>query len=156
MDVSLSRVRNKGATDAKLTIVVDGYNAPVTAGNFVDLVDKKFYDKMDVQRADGFVVQTGDPGGDVSYMTISFGNKQTTVDLRIKLNMILMHCIRWHASTTWGMRMRITIAICLSWNEIKMKMCAPSRCLQHNQIDYSSAPFLENQLLLYGDVQKNI
>lgn len=72
MDVSLERVRNKGAADAKLYIVVDGYNAPVTAGNFVDLVDKKFYDGMDVQRADGFVVQTGDPGGDVRTYCLSF------------------------------------------------------------------------------------
>lgn len=77
MDVSLSRVRNKGAADAKLTIVVDGYNAPLTAGNFVDLVDKKFYDGMDVQRADGFVVQTGDPGGDVR-LTESFLRRRAT------------------------------------------------------------------------------
>ena len=41
-----------------LTIVADGYNAPVTAGNFVDLAAKKFYDGMEIQRADGFVVQT--------------------------------------------------------------------------------------------------
>ena len=66
MDVSLKEVRNKGKADGKLRIVVDGYNAPLTAGNFVDLVDKKFYDGMDIQRADGFVVQTGDPGTDVS------------------------------------------------------------------------------------------
>lgn len=62
----MKEVRNRGKFDAKLLMVVDGYNAPVTAGNFVDLVDKKFYDGMDVQRADGFIVQTGDPGGDVS------------------------------------------------------------------------------------------
>ena len=48
-----------------MRIVVDGYNAPVTAGNFVDLVDRKFYDSMQIQRADGFVVQTGDPDGPV-------------------------------------------------------------------------------------------
>ena len=48
-----------------MRIVVDGYNAPLTAGNFVDLVDQKFYDGMAVQRADGFVVQTGDPEGPV-------------------------------------------------------------------------------------------
>lgn len=65
MDVSLKEVRNRGKFDAKLLIVVDGYNAPITAGNFVDLVDKKFYDGMEIQRADGFIVQTGDPGGDV-------------------------------------------------------------------------------------------
>ena len=28
------------------------------AGNFVDLAAKKFYDGMEIQRADGFVVQT--------------------------------------------------------------------------------------------------
>ena len=65
MDVSMQEVRNRGKFDGKLLMVVDGYNAPLTAGNFVDLVDKKFYDGMEVQRADGFIVQTGDPGGDV-------------------------------------------------------------------------------------------
>jgi len=64
MNVSLKEVRNKGKFTGNLTIVVDGYNAPVTAGNFVDLVDKKFYDGMEIQRADGFIVQTGDPGDD--------------------------------------------------------------------------------------------
>ncbi|QDZ25059.1 cyclophilin-type peptidyl-prolyl cis-trans isomerase [Chloropicon primus] len=46
-----------------MTMVVDGYNAPVTSGNFVDLVRRKFYDGMEIQRSDGFVVQTGDPSG---------------------------------------------------------------------------------------------
>lgn len=46
-----------------LTMVVDGYNAPITGGNFVDLVKRKFYDGMEIQRSDGFVVQTGDPSG---------------------------------------------------------------------------------------------
>eukprot|EP00327_Prymnesium_parvum_P003851 CAMPEP_0182836512 /NCGR_PEP_ID=MMETSP0006_2-20121128/22151_1 /TAXON_ID=97485 /ORGANISM="Prymnesium parvum, Strain Texoma1" /LENGTH=405 /DNA_ID=CAMNT_0024965157 /DNA_START=65 /DNA_END=1282 /DNA_ORIENTATION=- len=40
---------------------VDGYTAPITAGNFVDLVQKGFYNGMHIQRSDGFVVQTGDP-----------------------------------------------------------------------------------------------
>lgn len=31
-------------------IVLDGYNAPVTAGNFVDLVERHFYDGMEIQR----------------------------------------------------------------------------------------------------------
>ena len=48
---------------AELTIVIDGYNAPLTAGNFVDLVQKGFYDKLPIDRADGFVVQAGDPDG---------------------------------------------------------------------------------------------
>ena len=29
-----------------MTIVVDGYNAPVTAGNFVDLVNRGFYNGL--------------------------------------------------------------------------------------------------------------
>lgn len=49
--------------EAKMTMVIDGYAAPVTAGNFIDLVTKGFYDNMEIQRSDGFVVQTGDPKG---------------------------------------------------------------------------------------------
>ncbi|GLI69788.1 hypothetical protein VaNZ11_014487 [Volvox africanus] len=45
------------------TVVLDGYNAPVSAGQFLDLVLRKFYDGMEIQRADGFVVQFGDPEG---------------------------------------------------------------------------------------------
>ena len=37
-----------------------------SAGDFVDLVQRGFYTGMEIQRADGFVVQTGKPDGDVS------------------------------------------------------------------------------------------
>jgi len=47
-----------------LKTVIDGYTAPITGGNFVDLVQRGFYDGMKVQRSDGFVVQTGDPRAD--------------------------------------------------------------------------------------------
>ncbi|KAL9179450.1 hypothetical protein ACHAXT_008740 [Thalassiosira profunda] len=50
--------------EAKMKMIIDGYNAPVTGGNFVDLVQKGFYNNMDIQRSDGFVVQTGDPKGE--------------------------------------------------------------------------------------------
>jgi peptidylprolyl isomerase len=51
---------NKG----DLTIVVDGYNAPVNAGNFVDLVQKGFYNGLEFNRAEDFyLVQAGDPPG---------------------------------------------------------------------------------------------
>lgn len=46
---------------AILKMVIDGYAAPVTSGNFVDLVQKGFYTGMEIQRSDGFVVQTGQP-----------------------------------------------------------------------------------------------
>lgn len=51
-------------TQGPITITVDGYSAPVTAGNFVDLVQRGFYDDMPITRAEEFyVVQTGDPEG---------------------------------------------------------------------------------------------
>lgn len=50
--------------EARMTMIIDGYASPVTGGNFVDLVQKGFYTNMDIQRSDGFVVQTGDPKGE--------------------------------------------------------------------------------------------
>lgn len=50
---------NKG----NMTVVVDGYSAPVTAGNFVDLVQRGFYDGLTITRMDELYVQTGDPPG---------------------------------------------------------------------------------------------
>ncbi|MGD1937196.1 MAG: peptidylprolyl isomerase [Cyanophyceae cyanobacterium] len=47
-----------------IQITVDGYNAPVTAGNFVDLVQRGFYDNLPFIRAeDSYVLQFGDPEG---------------------------------------------------------------------------------------------
>ncbi len=51
---------NKG----DITIIVDGYSAPVTAGNFVDLVQRGFYNGLEFIRAEeSYVLQTGDPPG---------------------------------------------------------------------------------------------
>ncbi|HEY9801652.1 MAG TPA: peptidylprolyl isomerase [Leptolyngbyaceae cyanobacterium] len=51
---------NKG----DLTVVVDGYSAPVTAGNFVDLVQRGFYNGLEFTRSEeSYVLQTGDPPG---------------------------------------------------------------------------------------------
>lgn len=50
---------NKG----NLTVVADGYSAPITAGNFVDLVDRGFYDGLEFNRVNDFAVQAGDPPG---------------------------------------------------------------------------------------------
>lgn len=51
---------NKGP----LTLVVDGFSAPVTAGNFVDLVQRGFYDGLEFTRSEeSYVLQVGDPPG---------------------------------------------------------------------------------------------
>jgi peptidyl-prolyl cis-trans isomerase B (cyclophilin B) len=50
-----------------VTVELDGENAPVTAGNFADLVDRKFYDGLTFHRVvkepTPFVAQGGDPLG---------------------------------------------------------------------------------------------
>lgn len=53
-----------------MTVVVDGYSAPVTAGNFVDLVQRGFYDGLEFTRSEeSYVLQTGDPPGkDVGFI----------------------------------------------------------------------------------------
>ena len=57
-------------TQGDLTAVVDGYNAPLTAGAFVDLSLKGFYDGLPFIRAEDFyILQTGDPEGpDIGYV----------------------------------------------------------------------------------------
>lgn len=51
---------NKG----NLTVVVDGYSAPVTAGNFVDLVQRGFYNGLEFTRSEeSYFLQSGDPPG---------------------------------------------------------------------------------------------
>ncbi len=47
-----------------ITAVIDGYSAPVTGGNFIDLVNRGFYNGLPFTRAEDFyVLQTGDPDG---------------------------------------------------------------------------------------------
>lgn len=47
-----------------ITMIVDGYSAPVTAGNFVDLVQRGFYDGLEFIRSEeSYVLQAGDPPG---------------------------------------------------------------------------------------------
>lgn len=48
-----------------VTMELDGDRAPITAGNFVDLVEKNFYNGLTFHRVEkGFVAQGGDPKGD--------------------------------------------------------------------------------------------
>jgi peptidylprolyl isomerase len=51
-------------TKGSLKAVIDGFSAPVTGGNFIDLVQRGFYDGLEFTRAeDNYVLQTGDPAG---------------------------------------------------------------------------------------------
>ena len=72
---------NKG----NLTVVVDGYNAPINAGNFVDLVNRGFYDGLDFNRAEEFyIVQAGDPEGDADGFIDPKTNEYRAIPLEVK------------------------------------------------------------------------
>ncbi len=50
-------------TQGDVTIVADGYSAPVNAGNFVDLVERGFYEGLEFLPSQDYVLQVGDPPG---------------------------------------------------------------------------------------------
>ena len=69
-------------TKGDLITVVDGFNAPLTAGAFVDLVQRGFYDGLPFNRAEDFyVLQTGDPEGPAD----GFIDPRTKVERRVPL-----------------------------------------------------------------------
>jgi cyclophilin family peptidyl-prolyl cis-trans isomerase len=70
---------NKGA----ITIELYEDKAPITAGNFIDLLERGFYDGLKFHRFEpGFVIQGGDPRGNG---TGGFVDPQTGRERRIKL-----------------------------------------------------------------------
>lgn len=83
VDMKVKVKDNPNIDECVFRIVLDGYNAPVTAGNFVDLVKRHFYDGMEIQRADGFVVQTGDPEGPAEGFIDPSTEKTRTIPLEI-------------------------------------------------------------------------
>ena len=65
-----------------MVAVIDGYNAPLTSGAFVDLALKGFYDGLPINRAEEFyVLQTGDPVG----QEIGYKDPETKKDRNIPL-----------------------------------------------------------------------
>ncbi|QHO12822.1 Peptidyl-prolyl cis-trans isomerase CYP38 [Arachis hypogaea] len=86
VDMKVKIKDNPNLEECVFHIVLDGYNAPVTAGNFVDLVERHFYDGMEIQRADGFVVQTGDPEGPAEGFIDPSTEKTRTIPLEIMVN----------------------------------------------------------------------
>jgi peptidylprolyl isomerase len=73
-------------TKGDINLTVDGYNAPVTAGNFVDLVQRGFYNNLTFTRAEkDYVLQIGDPPGD----EVGFIDPKTKKDRVIPLEMMV-------------------------------------------------------------------
>ncbi|KAJ8546327.1 hypothetical protein K7X08_018910 [Anisodus acutangulus] len=86
VDMKVKVKDNPNLEECVFRIVLDGYNAPVTSGNFLDLVERHFYDGMEIQRADGFVVQTGDPEGPAEGFIDPSTEKTRTVPLEIMVD----------------------------------------------------------------------
>ena len=62
--------------------IIDGYNAPLTAGAFIDLSSKNFYKNLPINRAEEFfVLQTGDPIGD----EIGYVDPDTNIERHVPL-----------------------------------------------------------------------
>lgn len=71
-------------TKGSLKIVVDGYSAPVNGGNFVDLVNRGFYNGLQFTRAeDFFVIQAGDPPGKEDGFTDPKTGKYRAIPLEV-------------------------------------------------------------------------
>jgi len=70
-------------TKGPITIELYEDKAPITAGNFIDLIQRGFYDGLTFHRYEpGFVIQGGDPVGNG---TGGFIDQQTGRERRIKL-----------------------------------------------------------------------
>ncbi len=75
-------------------VELDTDNAPVTAGNFIDLAESGFYDGLTFHRvAEDFVIQGGDPEGDgtggtetIPWENTTLKNKKYTIAMARKGN----------------------------------------------------------------------
>ncbi|KAL5723761.1 cytochrome P450 monooxygenase 38 [Ranunculus cassubicifolius] len=86
VDMKVKVKDNPNLDECVFHIILDGYNAPLTAGNFVDLVERHFYDGMEVQKADGFMIQTGDPKGPAEGFIDPSTEKPRTIPLEIMVD----------------------------------------------------------------------
>ncbi len=66
--------------------IIDGFNAPLTAGAFIDLSSKDFYSNLPINRAEEFfVLQTGDPSGEEIGYIDPETNQERHVPLEIRV-----------------------------------------------------------------------
>ena len=84
---SLPRLLGRAKVNIKtskgdMQAIIDGYNAPLTAGAFIDLSSKNFYNNLPINRAEEFfVLQTGDPVGD----EIGYLDPETNLERHVPL-----------------------------------------------------------------------
>ena len=72
-------------TKGNMEAIIDGYNAPLTGGAFIDLVSKNFYNDLPINRAEEFfILQTGDPKGEAIGYIDPDNNELRKVPLEIR------------------------------------------------------------------------
>jgi len=83
----LGRAKVKIKTSkGEMKAIVDGFNAPLTAGAFIDLSSKNFYKDLPINRAEEFfVLQTGDPIGNEIGFVDPETNEERHVPLEIRI-----------------------------------------------------------------------
>ena len=73
---------NIKTSKGNMQAIIDGFNAPLTAGAFIDLSSKNFYANLPINRAEEFfVLQTGDPIGD----EIGYIDPETNLERHVPL-----------------------------------------------------------------------
>ena len=77
---------NIHSSKGDMKAIIDGFNAPLTAGAFIDLSSKNFYSNLPINRAEEFfVLQTGDPiGEEIGYID-PITNEERHVPLEIRI-----------------------------------------------------------------------
>ena len=77
---------NIQTSKGNMKAIIDGFNAPLTAGAFIDLSSKNFYNNLPINRAEEFfVLQTGDPiGNEIGYVDPET-NEERKVPLEIRI-----------------------------------------------------------------------
>ncbi len=83
----LGRARvNIKTSKGEMIAIIDGFNAPLTAGAFIDLSSKNFYKDLPINRAEEFfVLQTGDPIGEAIGYLDPETNEERHVPLEIRI-----------------------------------------------------------------------
>jgi len=154
---------NPNIKDAVLQIVLDGYNAPVTAGNFIDLVERKFYDGMEIQRADGFVVQTGDPQGPAEGFVDPATGQVRTIPLEIMVDgekepiygSTLEELGKYKATTTLPFNAFGTMAMAREEFDNDSASSQVFWLLKESELTPSSANILDGRYTVFGYVTEN-
>uniref|UniRef100_A0A7I4ESS3 peptidylprolyl isomerase n=1 Tax=Physcomitrium patens TaxID=3218 RepID=A0A7I4ESS3_PHYPA len=149
---------NPNVKDAVLQIVVDGYNAPVTAGNFVDLVQRKFYDGMEIQRGVWSLYRSMS-----SLTVISATGKVRTVPLEIMVDgekepiygATLEELGKYKATTTLPFNAFGTMAMAREEFDNDSGSSQVFWLLKESELTPSSANILDGRYTVFGYVTEN-